>query len=520
MVVKNCLLGNSFDEKCWPNDTDSDIAFGVGVALVDNISFGSVSVGNRGSKYGISDVGLLEPDFAAEDANRPTRSWDYISYYCWSRWISATTGSSDIDQSYLTSHPDGHDAPIGAVRILWDMAYSSQTLYVVLQVKTGAFAWTGVGIAASHHAFPPTYSSLDLWALQVNLASSPKKARVMHFDATASCPNNPDAGASWHEEVGWTAHASIADASVLATINTGGNRDGKGDTQMTLAHSSYFVYEADDVDDLPEDALWSDSDELLAGALNDSQTDMDVDDGDTFEVGDRIKVDDEVMHITGIVGDTLTVTRAYEGSAAAAHADDAPVYVKWFDYECWASYLKADSATGRWTATGNPCAGHWRGLCDPEEPDATVNGYIAVTADGQSAYLGEVADISAADGSQMEELDGVGISAISHLTDVVDDVGLKHGAVESWKTGTDNGFGVGARVLTAFWDKKPASPSPVAWDVGHLAALLAGVRADASSACKCYGIIVNLVGAGGRRPTNDLEACPVSGRRRWPGGVF
>ncbi|GAG50225.1 unnamed protein product, partial [marine sediment metagenome] len=36
---------------------------------------------------------------------------------------------------------------------------------------------------------------------------------------------------------------------------------------------------------------------------------------------------------------------------------------------------------------------------------------------------------------------------------------------------------------------------------------------DAGNDGRCYGLIVILVGSGGRRPTNDLDACPVSARR-------
>lgn len=65
----------------------------------------------------------------------------------------------------------------------------------------------------------------------------------------------------------------------------------------------------------------------LAEALDDNETGIDVDHGDYFQVGDVIRVDDELMLITSISTDTLTVTRGFAGSAAAAHDNDEPVYI-------------------------------------------------------------------------------------------------------------------------------------------------------------------------------------------------
>jgi len=66
---------------------------------------------------------------------------------------------------------------------------------------------------------------------------------------------------------------------------------------------------------------------LLAEALDNSETGIDVDDGDDFVVNDIILVDAEKMKVTNISTNTLTVTRGYLGSDKATHLDDAPVYV-------------------------------------------------------------------------------------------------------------------------------------------------------------------------------------------------
>lgn len=64
----------------------------------------------------------------------------------------------------------------------------------------------------------------------------------------------------------------------------------------------------------------------LNEALDDSETGVDVDNGARFQVGNLIKVDDEVMWVSAISTNTLTVTRAW-GSTAATHADNATVRI-------------------------------------------------------------------------------------------------------------------------------------------------------------------------------------------------
>lgn len=60
----------------------------------------------------------------------------------------------------------------------------------------------------------------------------------------------------------------------------------------------------------------------LAGGVNSSTTTMPVDDGTEFEVGWTIKIDDEQMWIRSIDNNDLTVTRAVNGTTAAAHDDN------------------------------------------------------------------------------------------------------------------------------------------------------------------------------------------------------
>ena len=70
------------------------------------------------------------------------------------------------------------------------------------------------------------------------------------------------------------------------------------------------------------------ADSQLDEALDTSETGVDVDNVSSFSVDDIIRVDAEHMVITGIntSTDTLTVTRAQQGTTAATHSDNAPVY--------------------------------------------------------------------------------------------------------------------------------------------------------------------------------------------------
>lgn len=64
-----------------------------------------------------------------------------------------------------------------------------------------------------------------------------------------------------------------------------------------------------------------------AEALDNSETGVDVAPGTgvNFAAGDAIRIDDEVMYITSIATDTLTVTRGASGTTAAVHSDGASI---------------------------------------------------------------------------------------------------------------------------------------------------------------------------------------------------
>ena len=71
--------------------------------------------------------------------------------------------------------------------------------------------------------------------------------------------------------------------------------------------------------------------QLVAEAIDGSETEIDVDEGAYFYVGDLIRVGNEVMEVTGISSNTLTVIRASHGSSAASHSDDTAIRMPFFN---------------------------------------------------------------------------------------------------------------------------------------------------------------------------------------------
>lgn len=64
--------------------------------------------------------------------------------------------------------------------------------------------------------------------------------------------------------------------------------------------------------------------DALNGSVTSAATSWTVDTGEKFQVGSVLKVDDEVVRVTSVSSDTLTVTRNY-GGTQASHADNAVI---------------------------------------------------------------------------------------------------------------------------------------------------------------------------------------------------
>ena len=98
--------------------------------------------------------------------------------------------------------------------------------------------------------------------------------------------------------------------------------------------------------------------------ITDSVTNFTVDDGDYFEVGDLIRLDNEIMEVTAISGTELYVIRAVGGSTAASHNDDVAIRLPFYNaYHDFDKYSVAQTdALGRYKATN--LAGYGRVASD------------------------------------------------------------------------------------------------------------------------------------------------------------
>ena len=93
----------------------------------------------------------------------------------------------------------------------------------------------------------------------------------------------------------------------------------------------------------------SPSSDLINEALDNSETAVDVVNGAYFRVGHVVKVDSELMNVTAVSSNTLTVTRGASGSTAATHTDQTPIYIHGI-----AKLEGADAVTGHTTTTTLP----------------------------------------------------------------------------------------------------------------------------------------------------------------------
>ena len=73
------------------------------------------------------------------------------------------------------------------------------------------------------------------------------------------------------------------------------------------------------------------ADELINGAINDSVTTVTVDDRDYFKRGDLIRLENEILEVTAISGNDLTVIRGSHGSTSASHSDDTAIRLPFFN---------------------------------------------------------------------------------------------------------------------------------------------------------------------------------------------
>ena len=104
----------------------------------------------------------------------------------------------------------------------------------------------------------------------------------------------------------------------------------------STTHSSINAYTLDNVS--PHGSMYggvnnagASDPQLVNEAIDSSETEIDVDEGAYFYIGDLIRIEDEIMKVTSISSNTLTVIRGTHGSTATSHSDDTAIRFPFFN---------------------------------------------------------------------------------------------------------------------------------------------------------------------------------------------
>ena len=111
-------------------------------------------------------------------------------------------------------------------------------------------------------------------------------------------------------------------------------------------------------------------------AIDDSEVEIDVDDGDFFKRGDLIRIDDEIMEVTAISTNTLTVIRGTHGSTAVAHDITDDIRLPFFNaYNNFNRYLRSTDTIAQTNKNGKFKAMNFFGY--GRTADAISDGIVA-----------------------------------------------------------------------------------------------------------------------------------------------
>ena len=127
---------------------------------------------------------------------------------------------------------------------------------------------------------------------------------------------------------------------VYAKIDEFDNKTPIYNWSSVFSHGGYNLYESNNSGQVSQlfldglnlggsnaTATFTDSTTNTAEALDRVETDVDVGDGSLFSRGDYIKIDNEIMLVTGISSNTLTVRRGWSATTAVSHNTSADVYI-------------------------------------------------------------------------------------------------------------------------------------------------------------------------------------------------
>ena len=136
----------------------------------------------------------------------------------------------------------------------------------------------------------------------------------------------------------WIAKASTtADWDDDINSSTNGVIDFKGKGTSNVARPSFFSVDGALRVSSGEFAKYDSGTDINMGShLLVTAVALTVDDGTAFAVGNYIQIDDEILFVSAIATNVLTVTRSMFGTKDAQHQDDADVYIlnmnQWYGY--------------------------------------------------------------------------------------------------------------------------------------------------------------------------------------------
>ena len=171
---------------------------------------------------------------------------------------------------------------------------------------------TGVTSGATGVLFAAVSTATDLILMQTSGAFVAGE-EITSSDSTDTINSNPTISAITLKQFDRDVK------QIFMTQTAGSGKDYTADTVLGTSKTLSGTYKTE--------TGTTNATSLLAEALDNSETGVDVDDGTEFAVGQVILAGSEQMKITAISSNTLTVTRGFNGSTAASHSDNVQVEI-------------------------------------------------------------------------------------------------------------------------------------------------------------------------------------------------
>ena len=201
----------------------------------------------------------------------------------------------------------------------------------------------------------------------------------------------------------------VSSSSVAGWTASGGSTQLRSGDRVIDGNSS-MSFTADGGDTLSQD-LFTFIDEKsttlinLGAGLTTTQTDVPVDDGTVFSIGDKILIESERMRVLGVASDTIYVERNIDGTSAATHANNTSISFirpslnvrglvgKTLRFEGWVFATAASAGRLRVTFDGSTyTSSAYHGGSDEWEGPGTM--YVSVTVPADATQITVICDVA------------------------------------------------------------------------------------------------------------------------------